>query len=1529
MEYHKGYLHCGDVCMSLEPGGRSDKYGNEYENQYLARLLLNVVNGKVSSVIVEPLDELCDSVEYITESSDGSIDYYQCKSSNGQNKSWTIRNLRNNKTISRIKDLLFRDPYAKYHFISPLPANEMHDLCERARTCNSPEEYVSFSLTNRQLRTAFYECKSEFDSTDDEQLNISTIISMLSRCFFEQIPFTEFTTRELEERLGLTFTGDAASIRLLLEHYINGNGKYGVKITAKDIINFLALDDHQLRSGFHDDRGINRINVLNNDYWFKSPGINGELLHRTASDEAIQAINNSNSVIMYGKAGAGKSSCLQEVIDYLNTQGILYLSIKLDKFTPNHSADTFGKEIGLCQSPVYELTSIASGKPCVLILDQLDALRWTNSHSSTALEVCKEIISQTATVNRYQNGKLSIIVALRKFDLDYDAGLQRLFEEKETTELRWRKICVDIFDEDEVAKIIGSSYSGFSSRLKRLLRTPSSLFIWSRLSQDIQKSNIVSVKQLMDIWWKQIQASCKLAGIEQSELLNCKNKMVRYMENRSTTVLNARLFSDYSKTIDFLMSSGMLQSSSVGVSFAHQSIFDYFITIKTLDAIYSGRDIIDFIESYDNQTPNVRYRLLVVLNDLIEADQDTFVNQARKLLQSDAVHFYFKCCVFETIGQCDNPGEKVLALLDDYQELSEWRDYIVQVVYFRHPVYVRHLTMTSHNWLDDAKRSMLKSIADIDPALVMTILQPYIGNTAEDDGKVYFALPYDITNDTEEVFSFRLGLLNSHPEFINSFIGLYGLINKQSERALDLLAIVLKNSQNQQLSQVLLEDDSSLIKYAHLHYSSIVDKLFPIISKMTKDYLPTWSKHNYYPDYEEWISNGLRESSIRRIVDLTKYAMSELARVSSTDYCITIDRIQYPFSGIGHELIMASIKELPLDYSDYCISWLIRDFPYKAFVFSSNQSDFLECTKDIIKKYSPHCSLPLFRDLEKKICSWKDDRSLMLNVLKYKLDAIRNDGRFLDLVFWGHFQKDILPYMAHDRLSHSAQELIQVLNRNEQIRLPYYCSGFSIGTFGPVVSPINNHTDKLSNKSWLKIINTPTSRMKDHHYSNKNGADYIESSHEMFASALGKQAKQEPVRFAKLSLEFPQECHLDYVLNVLYALANTENNDCLVPVDLLCQVIRTYQHNESNTVAKAITLIIHAHADLDWPDDILSLLEFYAVSHPNPGPNTYSITIGDDFEHLSPDTLLNNAINCVRGNALRAIGRLVWIHHELGDRFKQTVATACHDCNDAVRFSVMFCAIPYSNIDRHFSESVFRELVSTDLRVLTAKYSWELLSEIYKTDPKWCHETVVEALKSDIEGLANHAATLLCALAIFENDESMMGTLLEFPFSEKQFEAICLQAIVPFSDAKYHERSESIIRYLIKTSSAPLHSLGQLFYRRQIQIDRDLQFLTYLMETSQGQPLLHAFLDYLKKSDSDLRGFAEVFQAIVKGIEAGDDNQQRVFIMNDFIGCVIRLFDMGKEDQRIKTICLELWDMLFMKNLHGMRQISEMIDEIG
>ena len=69
--------------MSLEPGGRAEKYGDEYENRYLAKLLLRLVNEDLSSVIVEPVGEHSNSVEFTTMSKSGTVSRAICTVDDG------------------------------------------------------------------------------------------------------------------------------------------------------------------------------------------------------------------------------------------------------------------------------------------------------------------------------------------------------------------------------------------------------------------------------------------------------------------------------------------------------------------------------------------------------------------------------------------------------------------------------------------------------------------------------------------------------------------------------------------------------------------------------------------------------------------------------------------------------------------------------------------------------------------------------------------------------------------------------------------------------------------------------------------------------------------------------------------------------------------------------------------------------------------------------------------------------------------------------------------------------------------------------------------------------------------------------------------------------------------------------------------------------------------------------------------------------------------------------------------------------
>lgn len=91
--------------MSFEHGGRADKEGNTYENRFLARLFLQLINEELQYIQVEAVERNSDFAEFIAVDQAGTRRYYQCKASNGDSDHWRISNLRSYDIFSNAQKL--------------------------------------------------------------------------------------------------------------------------------------------------------------------------------------------------------------------------------------------------------------------------------------------------------------------------------------------------------------------------------------------------------------------------------------------------------------------------------------------------------------------------------------------------------------------------------------------------------------------------------------------------------------------------------------------------------------------------------------------------------------------------------------------------------------------------------------------------------------------------------------------------------------------------------------------------------------------------------------------------------------------------------------------------------------------------------------------------------------------------------------------------------------------------------------------------------------------------------------------------------------------------------------------------------------------------------------------------------------------------------------------------------------------------------------------------------------------------------
>ena len=102
-----------------------------------------------------------------------------------------------------------------YYFISPVPYDELDTLCNRARNCHNVDEFFAEQVTNQSLRKWMSHCEIEFHETG------TSLVHLLSRCYFELEPMGEEHRRGLESLISLLFVEDTTHSTTTIGHRRN------------------------------------------------------------------------------------------------------------------------------------------------------------------------------------------------------------------------------------------------------------------------------------------------------------------------------------------------------------------------------------------------------------------------------------------------------------------------------------------------------------------------------------------------------------------------------------------------------------------------------------------------------------------------------------------------------------------------------------------------------------------------------------------------------------------------------------------------------------------------------------------------------------------------------------------------------------------------------------------------------------------------------------------------------------------------------------------------------------------------------------------------------------------------------------------------------------------------------------------------------------------------------------------------------------------------------------------------------------
>ena len=470
--------------MPFETGGHADKLGNRYEGRWLATKLLSLLDEKIRSVTVEPIGDDEKGIDIWILLKDSVRQAHQCKARNGSKEYWDVGNLAYRGILDKLKYQLDRDPAHEFFFVSSVGSEVFQSICNFARRSdNNPSLFYREKILKhgKDVRECFNKFCGYLSLNPAEEPDLAQAFDYLKRTYITVYPDDQSTWQNLLDLTESLLIGDPEIAVSTLLSYPQNKDKFGTPIYADELREYISKKGIHPKHLEHDSRIGIAIDVLQREFAesIRSQLIGGAPLQRSETSLLIDAIHKGQNVILSGAAGYGKSGVLYELTEYLQREKIPYLPIRLDRREPENTVAQFGQQMGLPDCPAFSLSAFAGGRQSVLILDQLDAIRWTSAHSNNALDVCKELECHVQSKRLYGE-KISIVLCSRTFDLEHDPSIRNWLAGERAE--KFVNIEVKELPLEDVKRVVGLSFSQMTEKEKSLLANPLNLSIWVELS---------------------------------------------------------------------------------------------------------------------------------------------------------------------------------------------------------------------------------------------------------------------------------------------------------------------------------------------------------------------------------------------------------------------------------------------------------------------------------------------------------------------------------------------------------------------------------------------------------------------------------------------------------------------------------------------------------------------------------------------------------------------------------------------------------------------------------------------------------------------------------------------------------------------------------------------------------------------------------------------------------------------------------------------------------------------------------------
>ena len=1289
--------------------------------------MTRVMRGEYDSIRLEPPGPEGKGVEFWLRR--GELrEYHQAKRQGARRGSWTLNELNNRGVLQAFWSHL-ADVNVTCVFISIQDAAELRGLSERARNAANAQElereFAKGEWGSRLAQLREYWTGCSFDE----------FLSRLSRVRVD--PIGEDHLRRLAD--------------LELAPLVDANAG-----AASDVLFAYAFESvHHVLDAYKisdrlKDRGIGRplwaepetlhtaVDAVNERYlaFLDRELIRGELIQRDECTPVLAALQEGSAkrgVIVTGRAGSGKSAVLLQVIRNLQKRDVPVLAFRVDRLQPTQRPDEAGKQIGLSESPVTTLAALANGRPCVLVLDQLDAVSLMSGRNSSFFDCFDEMVCQALTVPA-----MHLLIACRHFDWENDHRLRRLggradtFETVEVGHLSNNTV-------RQVAKAIDINDVQLSEHQLRLLSVPAHLKLLTDAAGQNTKSTLTfqTSNDLYDLFWQQKQLVMQQRLGRPVAWAAVIDLLCDYMNQHQVLSAPEALLDAHAPDVKAMLSEHVLVQDGASISFFHEGFFDYAFARRFAA---DGRDLVGLLRSGEQHLFR-RAQVRQILLYEREIDRPRYHKNLETLLVSADIRFHIKQVVFALLKQFVDPAEAEWRVLEALLQNASYPHSGEIWFAIRTPAWFRLLDSLGvvATWLRQGKSDtvdravrLLYGVQRDAADRVAELVEPYIGTSEKWRERHRRLIQWADLGVSRRFFDLFLRLINNGDlddmgRFReNDFLGLfYNLPERHADWACDAighhlqrrLKIALDAGETNPFtdegglghSQL---SDRILIGSAQRAPRTFIEQVLPFILRVIDLNALREGEQPWQDSIWRWRRRDGGHGVNDHLLRATEEALRKLAREDPEEFSSVAAPLRKSEYETVQFLLIRAYAANGEKFADEAIDYLCE--PERRLSYGSKHA-----TCELIEAATPFCSSERLVRLETMLLGYFTEWEQTIDGLQSR----------------GCTQFDLLLAIDEKRRSTSVRGRIEEWRRKFRVASlpePPRSGAYTVG------SPISGSAvEKMTDDQWLGAI----ARYSKGHERELRDGRRVGGAHEL-SQTLEAQVRKEPMRFARLVLLFPDETSDEYFHVVLRGLdAGLAEEEAIFAA---CQ--RCHRLPERPAGSTYCHLVEHL-PDSPWPDDLLDAIAWYATQDPDPRRERWRKEASSENGHDGSD-IYTAGINCVRGAAAGAVGALLSARAERIPRFLPTLRRMVRDPSIAVRSCVVNAVFPLLVNDRDVALELFLELCDTEDVLLQTHYVEMFMRYTTATHFPQLRAILERMLRSDEPGVAQAGARQACIASL-------------------------------------------------------------------------------------------------------------------------------------------------------------------------------------